>query len=179
MCALRFNAFAIHGNIWGESKPAESDKSYEALYPVDTVATGIKEPDFHYLQAFQKIDLSEIGYKAPTDLSPIWKKAIDHGNLKFEYVVYLNFSITGHSQKQTFAKKTFASRYLINQTSDCQKPIESSDYVARIVTEKLVSQRKASFHVHVEDAAHVRHVIPSDLVVEGKRDPVLGFLWQT
>lgn len=35
--------------------PAEEDKTYEALYPVDAEAIGAKGPNFHYLEGFKVI----------------------------------------------------------------------------------------------------------------------------
>ncbi len=70
----RFNAHAIHGNTWGEISPAEENKSYESLYPVDPEE--VKQPDFHHLPAYQPIDLSAIGYEDQEDYSETWKHAL-------------------------------------------------------------------------------------------------------
>ena len=69
---FRFNAYAIHGvGDYGEAAP--KDVYYQALYPVDPV----KRPnaDFHYLEAFEPIDLSAIGFVQDAEKSELWKTA--------------------------------------------------------------------------------------------------------
>ncbi len=80
---VKFNAYAIHGKNWGESKPAGENKLYEALYPIDAAATGKTGPDFHYLPAFQPINLTQIGYEEVQSYSNIWKTAISQGDHHF------------------------------------------------------------------------------------------------
>ncbi|XP_059082705.1 uncharacterized protein LOC131880180 [Tigriopus californicus] len=53
----KFNAFAVHG----EMENGELITHYESLFPVDEESSGVTEPNFHYLDAFQSIDLGEIG----------------------------------------------------------------------------------------------------------------------
>ncbi|TRY76575.1 hypothetical protein TCAL_00168 [Tigriopus californicus] len=53
----KFNAFAVHG----EMENGELITYYESLFPVDEESSGVTEPNFHYLDAFQPIDLGEIG----------------------------------------------------------------------------------------------------------------------
>jgi len=36
----KFNAYAIHGDLWGEASPKEENKSYESLYPADPAVSG-------------------------------------------------------------------------------------------------------------------------------------------
>ena len=70
----RFNAYAIHGDDFGQ---AHGDHlHYESLFPVDPAVTPEQDaPDFHYLEAFQPLDLTEIGYEPPTSLSDVWTSA--------------------------------------------------------------------------------------------------------
>ena len=57
---------------WGEANP--SDVYYQALYPVDPSV--VAQPDFHYLEAFQPIDLSTIGFEQSGSMSSLWSEAI-------------------------------------------------------------------------------------------------------
>ncbi len=79
----KFNAYAVHGNKWGEETPAEKDKSYETLFPTDPAVSGKSGPDFHYLPGFQGIDLSQIGYEEQREYSPLWKTVIADGDHEF------------------------------------------------------------------------------------------------
>jgi hypothetical protein len=74
----RFNAYAIHGNNWGEEDPDEANKTYEALFPnTDVNATN---PDFHLLDAFEAINWTTIGYDPPNVLSDLWAAAVENGD---------------------------------------------------------------------------------------------------
>ncbi len=77
-----FNAYFIHGKKWGEEKPAEENKSYEALYPVDPEV--VPQPDFHVLNSFKPIDLSRIGFEEKKEHCDIWKHALDKEDKTFE-----------------------------------------------------------------------------------------------
>ena len=76
----KFNAYAVHGKTWGEISPAEQDKRYESLYPIDPETTKKDKPDFHFLPAFQPIDLTEIGYEQVESYSALWKTANSDGD---------------------------------------------------------------------------------------------------
>ena len=78
----RFNAYAIHGTKWGVASPSEEDKRYEALYPVDPKV--VPNPDFHALDFFQPIDLSEIGFEGANEPSELWRHALGTDNRPFE-----------------------------------------------------------------------------------------------
>ena len=80
----RFNAYAIHGTKWGEASPSEEDKRYEALYPVDPKV--VPNPDFHALDFFQTIDLSEIGFEGVNEPSELLRHALGTDNRPFEGV---------------------------------------------------------------------------------------------
>ncbi len=68
----KFNAYAIHGEPWGEAAPEEI--FYESLYPADPEV--VPAPDFHYLDAFQPIDLEgEVGYQQSEEESELWVQA--------------------------------------------------------------------------------------------------------
>ncbi len=82
---VKFNAFAIHGENWGEGvlDDYNENKRFEALYPVDTESSGLSSPDFHFLEAFQPINLSEIGYEEQQNYSPLWETALSDGDNSF------------------------------------------------------------------------------------------------
>ena len=56
---------------YGEAAP--KDVYYQALYPVDPVKR--PDPDFHYLEAFEPIDLASIGFVQDQEMSDLWKNA--------------------------------------------------------------------------------------------------------
>eukprot|EP00095_Tigriopus_kingsejongensis_P005115 maker-scaffold161_size295871-snap-gene-1.40 protein:Tk05115 transcript:maker-scaffold161_size295871-snap-gene-1.40-mRNA-1 annotation:"upf0462 protein c4orf33 homolog" len=66
----KFNAFGVHGDMSGEDRVTH----FESLYPISP-EDGVEAPDFHYLEAFQAIDLSAIGYKQAPEESPLWTQA--------------------------------------------------------------------------------------------------------
>ena len=59
---------------------------YESLFPVDPNV--VEKPDFHYLDAFQPINLASIGYEVETSLPDIWVDAKSSAqNFDLEYVL--------------------------------------------------------------------------------------------
>ena len=71
----KFNAYAINNSTaWGLSPESVS---YESLFPVtDPEAANLTGPDFHYLDAFQDLDLSAIGFNQSPDESDLWTQAV-------------------------------------------------------------------------------------------------------
>ena len=70
---------------WGEASPA--DVFYQSLYPVDPNI--VPQPDFHYLQAFQPIDLQSIGYEQSASMSDLWEEALYGRQYTFKYAICL------------------------------------------------------------------------------------------
>ncbi len=76
----RFNAYAIHGEPWGDDSP--DDVFYESLYPADPDL--VSAPDFHYLDAFGPLDLEgEVGFHQSDEMSPLWVEATSGRNFAF------------------------------------------------------------------------------------------------
>ena len=72
---FRFNAYAIHEYCAGNT-------IYESLFHDDD--SEVEEPDFHHLEAFEEIDLSEAGYDQPEEMSDLWKAAIGDSDFTFK-----------------------------------------------------------------------------------------------
>lgn len=66
----KFNAFAVHG----EMEEGQLVTHYEALFPVNEQDSGLTEPNFHYLEAFQPIDFGKIGL-INSEESELWTQA--------------------------------------------------------------------------------------------------------
>ncbi|KAI9563048.1 hypothetical protein GHT06_010505 [Daphnia sinensis] len=66
----KMNAYAIHGS--------GVKRTYEALYPVPQGQ--FENPDFHRLDFFRPVNVSEFLAKPVTSFSPIWMESIESAN---------------------------------------------------------------------------------------------------
>ncbi len=71
----KFNAYAIHGEPRNSEAPDEI--IYQSLFPADPEV--VPQPDFHYLDGFGSIDLSEIGFVEDEQPSQLWQGATSDG----------------------------------------------------------------------------------------------------
>jgi len=62
----KMNAYAIHGS--------DSQRTYEALYPTPTGM--FSKPDFHRLEFFRPVDMSQIIPFNITELSDVWLESV-------------------------------------------------------------------------------------------------------
>ncbi len=125
----------------GEANPEEDNKSYEALYPTDSAISGNEQPDFHYLEGFQTIDLSEIGYEEQEEYSDTWRTALANGDNTFQHEILF--------------------------PSNCKDKILSDKYRTTINTKRNNDDEAFTVEIVVQEDEEVRPVIPSGLAKPG------------
>ena len=70
----KFNAYAIHGQPWGTPRPEVV--THESLYPADPA--NLSEPNIHYLEGFEPIDLSLIDFEQNYARTGIWEQGVEN-----------------------------------------------------------------------------------------------------
>ncbi len=103
--------------------------------------SGKSGPDFHYLDGFQPIDLSVIGYEEQEKYSALWRTAVEDGDNVF--------------------------RYEIVRTADCKEDIQSDKYRARIKTTRNNEGKSFTVDVEVMEDESAVPIIPSDFTRPG------------
>ncbi len=125
----------------GEINPDKENKSYEALYPTDPAISGNDGPSFHYLEGFQTIDLSEIGYEEQEEYSDTWKVAIPDGDNIFQHEIL--------------------------HPANCKNEIMSDQYRTTIKTQRNNDAETFTVEIVVQEDEEVRPVIPAELTKPG------------